>query len=328
MRIPNPVLIRAPAARWSIYLLAIVFVAYHFGPALLYAGPGNGFDLDGALVPQADIHPGGPPRDGIPAIDRPRFVDAGQADFLAPGDRVLGIDRHGIRRAYPVRILNYHEIVNDRFGDEAVVVTYCPLCGTGMAFLARVQGRPRSFGVSGLLYKSDMLLYDRETQSLWSQLRRQAISGPSRGARLQQIVLDHTSWADWSRRFPDTQVLSTHTGYRRDYSVSPYPGYARSEALYFPVGAIDRRYHPKERVVGVTLNGVHKAYPFAELSRMRAPLRDQVAGRDIRVVFDAQHRTGRVLGQDGEVLPSTIAYWFAWTAFHPDTLVWRAPGHP
>ena len=134
----------------------------------------NGFDVGNASIPVDEILPGGPPRDGIPAIDNPVFMDAQKATFLSEDDRVIGIARHGITRAYPIAILNWHEIVNDRIGQESIVVTYCPLCGTGMVFAA---GSALSFGVSGLLYNSDVLMYDRQTDSLWSQLKMEAVSG-------------------------------------------------------------------------------------------------------------------------------------------------------
>ncbi len=310
---------------WLIYPLLVVGLGGYFGLGYLYAGSTNGFDLSGALVPVEEIRHGGPPRDGIPAIDRPRFVSAGDANFLSGTDRVLGIDRNGIRKAYAVKILNYHEIVNDRFGEDAVVVSYCPLCGTGMAFLVAADGPARSFGVSGLLYNSDVLLYDRETDSLWSQLMKQAVAGPLRGQRLQQIVMSHTSWDDWRSRHPDTIVLSTDTGSRRDYERSPYAGYASSAELYFPVSRRDPRYHPKELVIGLSVNGVYKAYPFAELSQVDGDIPDSIAGQKVRVRYDSGNRTGRVLAADGSELPSTISYWFAWQAFHPDSGVYTAP---
>ena len=291
----------------------------------LYADSSNGFDLSHALVPEEQIFHGGPARDGIPAIDRPRFVAAEEADYLDDRDRVLGIDRNGVRKAYPIKILNYHEIVNDTFDREAIVVTYCPLCGTGMAFIASVDGAVRDFGVSGLLYNNDVLLYDRQTESLWSQLMQQAITGPMRGRHLQQIVMSHTSWRDWRQRYPDTRVLSPETGFRRDYQRSPYAGYATSEHLYFPLTRLDRRYHPKELVIGLTLGDSHKAYPFIELSRSAGDLHDRFAGRALRIRYDAEHRSGAVYDAQGEEIPTTISYWFAWQAFHPDTEVYESP---
>jgi len=310
-------------ARWVIYPLLLVALGLWLGPRWLNAGPHNGFDLSDALVPVQQIEPGGPPRDGIPALSRPRFIAAAKAGYLADQDRVLGLDLNGEQKAYPVRILNYHEIVNDRLGATPVVVSYCPLCGTGMAFLADPQGQALSFGVSGLLYNSDVLLYDRQTESLWSQIRRQALTGPLKGQRLQQIPLEHTSWSDWRARYPHTRVLSPDTGYRRDYSRSPYAGYADHDGLMFSVSHRDRRLGPKETVLGVEIAGVAKAYPFSELAKQPGERADRVGGRDIRVVFDAVNRSGRVYA-GRELLPSTTGFWFAWAAFHPDTQVYRA----
>lgn len=169
----------------------------------------NGFDLQGALVPAEAILPGGPPRDGIPAIDRPRFVDAARSG-LAPKDRVLGLRLGREARAYPVRILNWHESVNDRVDGRPVAVTYCPLCGSGVAFDARVAGQEASFGVSGLLYNSDVLLYDRGTQSLWSQIMGRAISGPLKGTPLVSLPLTHTSWTDWRERARHARAVGRH----------------------------------------------------------------------------------------------------------------------
>jgi len=321
----NIQLMRARWARWVVYPLLVAGVACYFAPGYLYAGPTNGFDLSDALVPVEEIRHGGPPRDGIPALDQPRFIAASNADFLSSTDRVLGIDRNGVRKAYAVKILNYHEIVNDRFGQDAVVVSYCPLCGTGMAFLASADGSAHSFGVSGLLYNSDVLLYDRETDSLWSQLMKQAIAGPLRGQRLQQIVMSHTSWDSWRNRHPDTLVLSADTGSRRNYDRSPYAGYENSKQLYFPVSKMDSRYHPKELVIGLSVNSMHKAYPFTELSRTGGDIEDSVAGQAVRVHYDSRNRTGQVFAADGSELPSTISYWFAWQAFHPDSGVYTAP---
>lgn len=284
----------------------------------------NGFDLREALIPMNEIISGGPPRDGIPAIDHPKFTVAAEADYLKAFDRVLGIVRNGIAKAYPIRILNWHEIVNDKFGDEPVVITYCPLCGSGVAYLAIVGGEPRTFGVSGLLYNNDVLLYDRETESLWSQILSRAVSGHSKRSELQMIPLLYTTWADWKKRHPESVVLSTNTGFSRDYGRDPYGGYEESERIMFPLAHRDNRYNAKEVVLGVEVNDKYIAFPFSELEKAASPVKRKFNGTELIVNFDAFHESASVTNTAGEVIPGIILYWFAWVAFHPDTEVFTA----
>ncbi|MDX1453515.1 MAG: DUF3179 domain-containing protein [Oleiphilaceae bacterium] len=287
----------------------------------------NGFDLSQSLLPLHHIQHGGPPRDGIPAIDAPRFVSALEADFLSDEDRVLGLHLNGESKAYPIAIMNWHEIVNDTVGERAVAVTFCPLCGTGMAFDAHVAGQKRTFGVSGLLYQSDVLLYDRQSQSLWSQLMMQAISGPMAGQTLTLLPLRHTSWKDWRQAFPNTKVLSTETGVARDYQRDPYAGYAQSTRVYFDtLHRAPPPYHPKEQVLGLVLNGQARAWPFKELSATgEAAVKEVWQGLPLTVEWREQARTARVLNERGEELPATVAFWFAWHTFYPEGSVYRAP---
>jgi hypothetical protein len=290
----------------------------------------NGFDLKDALVPSDQILSGGPGRDGIPAVDAPKFVPANAAK-LAPDDRVLGLARNGVVKAYPVKILNWHEIVNDRFGDEPIAVTYCPLCGTGIAYLARAGGRVTTFGVSGLLYNSDLLLYDRATHSLWSQISAQAITGPLKGEKLTPVALTHTTWADWKKRHADTLVLAEDTGFRRDYSRDPYAGYATSPRIMFPTANASDRFPPKELVLGVEANGARKAYAFSELAkalgnRASGVIDDRVGGRAVSIHFDREHRTAQAFDGSGRELPAYVAYRFAWSAFYPNAEIFVARG--
>lgn len=284
----------------------------------------NDFDLTGSLVPTDEILSVGPPRDGIPAIDRPKFVKASEAGFVKPQDRVLGIERDGITKAYPISIMNWHEIVNDRFGNDAIAITYCPLCGTGMAFDANAGDKTLNFGVSGLLYNSDVLLYDRQTQSLWSQIMRTAISGPFKGTKLNSVPIEHTTWTDWKKHHPATLVLSIDTGHSRDYQRNPYAGYDKDERVIFPVKFRAQGYHPKELVIGLEIDGKFKAYPFAELVKTQGEFSDTVNGKVIRVRFDAKHRSGDVIDDKDRELPTVIAYWFAWFGFHPETEIFHA----
>jgi hypothetical protein len=287
----------------------------------------NGFDVTNALIPIDKIERGGPPKDGIPAIDRPKFVAPDKAG-LQPDDRVLGLSYQGMAKAYPVRILNWHEVVNDQFGDTPVAITYCPLCGTGIAFDARVSDRRLNFGVSGLLYNSDVLLYDRGTESLWSQLKQLSVSGKLKGARLTALPLEHTSWADWRARYPATRVLATDTGFARDYGRDPYAGYERIQRLMFAVEHRDDRFELKEWVLGVEISGVRKAYPFSVLERAVSSggeLQDTVGNRPLFIRFDRQHRTAQAFDAQRRPLPAVMSFWFAWVAFFPDTEVYRAP---
>ena len=286
------------------------------------AGP-NGFDIKQPLVPADEIYQGGPAKDGIPAIDNPVFIRATEST-LNSDDAVLGIVFNDVARAYPIAILNWHEIVNDRVGDKGLLVSFCPLCGTGVAFSPEVNGERLEFGVSGLLYNSDVLLYDRKTESLWSQLLNRAISGPLKGIQLQMLPLKHTTWSAWQKEHPETLLLSRNTGYTNDYERDPYAGYETQQGLYFPVSRRDPRYHPKERVLGIELNGAFKAYPMAELSKAGSELVDHFQGKRLLIRFDAGSRSASAYNSEGELLPAVTAFWFAWYAFHPETAVYTA----
>ena len=304
-------------------LLCLILIAAG-APAAVLAQEMNGFDLKGSLIPSEQIHFGGPPKDGIPAIDKPDFTKAGLATFLHDDDTVLGMVRNGVARAYPVRILNWHEVVNDRFDNDSVVVTFCPLCGTGVAFDGRIDGRALSFGVSGLLYNSDVLLYDRQTQSLWSQLLAQAISGPMKGRRLTMLPLTHTTWTDWRKHHPATEVLSPNTGQTRPYARDPYAGYESSEDIMFPVAFRAAGYHPKERVIGVRIGEQTKAYPFVELGKTAGVVSDRVGNTALTIRFDRKASRATAHTADGQQLAAVVGYWFAWYAFNPKTAVFRA----
>lgn len=283
----------------------------------------NGFELDDAIIPVKEIRRGGPPRDGIPALTDPAFVEAGDAERLDATDRVLGVAVNGEARAYPIGILNYHEIVNDVIGGRPVAVTYCPLCNSGVVFDASVEGERRLFGVSGLLYNSDVLLYDRDTESLWSQLMGRAVTGPLAGETLETLPVRHTTWRDWRERHPETLVLSDDTGFHRAYYRDPYRDYHRSRAIMFPVASRSGEYHPKALVLGLELGGEARAWPFEELPKGSGSFGDEIAGREVTVHYDRRNKTAHVTGPEGEI-PATITYWFAWYAFHPGTSVYRA----
>ena len=306
-------------------LVGLLIGATVYGLAVS-AGPTNGFDLGNSLLPVDEILHGGPPRDGIPALSDPEMLPAARADHVEARDRVVGIEIAGQARAYPIDILNWHEIVNDEIDGRRFAITYCPLCGTAVAFDAEIDGEATDFGVSGLLYNSDVLLYDRATESLWSQIMAQSVAGPRAGTRLAMLPISHTTWQDWIVRHPDTLVLSRETGHSRDYDRNPYAGYEQSRSLYFAVNhEAPDNYHPKEMVLGLGVDGVYKAYPFVELEKQgKSRFSDDINGKTFDFVWDSEHRSLRVTDADGREVPGIQGFWFAWFAFHPETGVFRA----
>jgi hypothetical protein len=275
-------------------------------------------------VSLAQLKQGCPARDCIPAIDRPQFVGAAAADFMDDDDLVLGIATAGVVRAYPAFILNRHEIVNDVISGTPVAVTWCPLCGSGLAFERVVAGKTSEFGVSGVLNESDLVMYDRNTDSLWQQISGRAFIGPSRGRVLKPYPMAMATWAEWLAAHPDTEVLSTETGFAMDYSVkSPYGSYADSDRLMFPVSHVSQLARPKEVVYGVRLES-------GALAVTEALLRDK---GQLEVAYQgalfhwkrADNGLVEVTRSDtGEKLLAHRMYWFAWYTFNPDTLLHRA----
>ncbi len=281
----------------------------------------NGFDLSRSSVPADQIRHGGPSRDGIPALDSPQAVPVAEADW-DDTEIVVGVALGDQARAYPVSILNWHELVNDTLDGRPILVSYCPLCGTALVFDRKVDGRVRTFGVSGLLYQSDLLLYDRESQSLWSQISASAVSGPARGMRLRVLRSASMRWDDWKARHPQTSVLSRVTGHRRDYARNPYAGYSTSEALIFAVPR-DARYHPKMPTLGIRLpEGPARAYPAVELERAGGRVDETFAGHAVSVRYNAASQVFDVKAPDE--LEIIEGFWFAWAAFHPETSVYQA----
>jgi hypothetical protein len=180
-----------------------------------------------------------------------------------------------------------------------------------------------TFGISGRLYKSNVLLYDHQTESLWSQLMDKAIAGPLAGKKLKKIPSSRSSWKAWRKRHPNTVVLSTDTGYSRNYSVDPYEGYYRSLGIWFPVGDVRTDLSPKEMVLGIEVKGETRAYPVSRLQKSPGILREKVGGVSIEIEVA---RDGEIVGvRDGEgkPIPTIFSYWFAWQAFHPNTTVYK-----
>jgi len=282
-----------------------------------------GFDYFKHSIPLDEIHSGGPPKDGIPALYDPKFILADEANYLKASDRILGLNINGEAKAYPVRILTWHELVNDRIGGQEVLVSYCPLCGTGMAFAAQIEGQRFLFGVSGKLYNSNVLFYDKKTESLWSQIQMEAVTGSMTGRRLSLLPLDHTTWRAWRTKYPNTKVLSKATGHFRDYGENPYLAYETSDQIMFPVKHDDKRLSRKSWVVGIVINEGVKAYSFERLRKDKKPIKDKVGGQQITVDYDSDNHSVIILDDQKNIIPSTQAYWFAWVAFYPDTKLYK-----
>ena len=216
-------------------------------------------------VPRERVISGGVPKDGIPALTDPKHIAAREADFLKPDDRVIGVESDGVARAYPLAIINYHEIVNDRVGEMSLAVTYCPLCDSVAVFDRHTKLGDRDFGVSGMLYNSNVLMYDRGggRESLWSQIMAEGVSGPGGNVPLKALPVELTTWKDWLERHPETTVLSLDTGHARDYDRNPYGTYFESDDLMFSVKPLDSRLPKKTKVLGVWTADGTRAYPLS-----------------------------------------------------------------
>jgi hypothetical protein len=188
----------------------------------------------------------------------------------------------------------------------------------------RINNSDYTFGVSGRLYNSNVLMYDHQTESLWSQLMDTAISGPLAGTVLQKLPAKRVRWSRWKKQHPTTRVLSTDTGYQRDYWRDPYAGYYLVGSLMFPVGDVRRDLPAKARVLGITIANESRAYPLESLTRHTGSLQDRLGGTSVRIEIDADGQVIDVVDAEGKPVVHLFAYWFAWQAFHPDTTVYAA----
>ncbi len=271
--------------------------------------------------PWADLIQACPRRDCIPAIERPTFIPAAQAGYLKDDDIVIALAIEGEARAYPIRILVRHELVNDHLGGSPVLVSYCPLCGSGLVFDRELGGEAVEFGVSGLLHNSDLVMYDRKTNSLWQQITGTAFAGAARKQILQAVPSSMTTWSRWRESHPDTKVLSRDNGLPPgSYERWPYGDYATSDKLMFPVSLPDARQHPKMVIYGADIDGHPVAYAQDYLMA-QGSIQDSIDGRTLSVVYGEDggvivHETG-----SGQSWVAHRLFWFAWYSFHPDTLL-------
>lgn len=288
---------------------------------------------------------GGVGKDGIPSIDEPSFRPIAEMTY-AEGIPVFGVARGGEAKAYPRHVLSHHEIVNDEIGGEAVSITYCPLTGTALGFL---RG-DTELGVSGRLVNSNLVMYDRQSDSFWPQMLGAAINGPRKGEGLEEIRVVWTTWERWQARHEDTQVLSSDTGYMRNYRGDPYGSYTPVSGYYepnaerlFPVQNTDDRYPPKREVFGFRTDDIAVAVDQGHLADAGTITFEQ-GGDWFLVIHDPDLDTGWVYrGDEAIQVPESFdfgpggpqhqaleqlepvngytAMWFAWAAFYPDTRV-------
>lgn len=330
-------------------------------PTLATVISANGEDKH--TVPLDQIVSGGPPPDGIPSIDSPKFVSTEDADkFLQDSDFVVGLNVNGDIRAYPLQILVWHEIVNDEVGGIPVAVTYCPLCFTNQVFSRSINGTIVEFGTSGKLYNSNLVMYDRTSKSLWSQALGEGIVGQYAGMKLERIPFDLAYWKEWKQLYPNTKVLSRDRS-TRPYGADPYGDYYTSSEVLFPVSNRDDRLGLKEIVVGLENGGMYKAYNVEDIQNQKivndqmnnkslaffslypfmVRAYDPTANGDIlRFQYDSEtnnfidNQTNSLWNFDGKSidgplkgtvlsrLPFDEGFWFEWVAFHPKTEVYQA----
>ena len=311
------------------------------------------------IIPLDKIKGGGPPKDGIPSIDDPKFTEISGSQFVSDSDVVIGLEINGDARAYPLFILVWHEIVNDVVGGTPVAVTYCPLCYTNQVFERIVNGNEVEFGTSGKLYQSNLLMYDRWTDSYWSQGLGMAVTGKLSGIQLKTIPFDVITWGDWKKLHPDSLVLTTDTGHLRSYATDPYGDYYTDPRIIFPVDNMDDRMHPKEIILGFHEDGIYKAYKQNDVE-LHNVINDNIGETSLMLVslfpqnsraFDrnlngeilqfqyvdgkiTDAKTESVWSYDGLAISGPLEgnyltrismepeFWFSWVAFHPDTAVW------
>ena len=262
---------------------------------------------------------------GIPALaeENIKFVSLEDADkWIEDNELVLVLKYKNETRIYPHQIMVWHEIVNDVIGGDPLLITYCPLCGSGIAYErtieiegVRVETR---FGVSGKLYNSNLIMYDEKTNTYWQQIGGLAIVGELTGQKLTHIDLDTVVWRDWKNVGLNSSVLSQDTGIRRDYGEDPYGNYYEDSFLIFPVNETDNRVHPKTAVLGIEINGEFSAYREEDI-KLQVPIYDVVGGVEIEIVKNLGGDVDIVRLDTNEKVPKERGFWFSWYAFHPQT---------
>jgi len=290
-------------------------------------------DNDGTkfIVEPSKIRSGGPPKGGIgvdrgiPALaeDNIKFVSVSDADkWIDDNELVLVLVWKGVKRVYPLQILVFHELANDVVAGDELLITYCPLCGSGIAYERAVvvdeERKVTRFGTSGKLFNSNLVMYDEETDTYWQQIDGLAIVGELTGQELKEIAIDTVVWRDWKSAHPDSEVLSQDTGFNRNYGRDPYGNYYEDSFLFFPVENKDNRIHAKTPIVGIDIDGTFKAYRKEDVKKAGV-IEDIVNGANIKVEQISDGRIVITNTDTGDEIVKEEDFWFAWFAFHPET---------
>lgn len=279
-------------------------------------------------VPLDEIRSGGPPQDGIPPIDNPKFVSGKEAGaWLGDSEPGLAFSQGGTNRFYPYQILVWHEIVNDTVEGQRILATYCPLCLTGFVFDPLVSGERVEFGTSGRLWRSNLVMYDRKTDSLWSQILGEAIVGEMTGTKLNLLESDQMRFGEWKKKFPDGAVLSRDTGATRFYGSNPYGDYFNAAGFAQSLaGRKDTRLPPDAFVFGVVVNDKAKAYA-TESVKTKGTIEDTFAGETFVLKLEKDLDVVRIFKKaaDGslERINPFSAFWFSWSSAHPATELYK-----
>ncbi len=242
-------------------------------------------------IPVSEVLDGGPGRDGIPALVNPQMIAAQSPTVLLDTDLVLGYKNGNDVRAYPHIILDWHEIVNDNIEDVSLAVTYCPLTGTGIGWNRIIDGKETTFGVSGLLYQTNLIPFDRATKSNWSQILNESVNGSLSGKKADLIQLVETNWKTWKTMYPNTTVVnSNNTGFSRTYGRSPYGNYNTNNSSFLFPTPKDSRLPAKQRVHAITDNGTSKVFQFSDFETTSV-IKDVFKGKNYLVVGNANFMT-------------------------------------
>jgi hypothetical protein len=239
------------------------------------------------LIPENEVQDGGPGKDGIPAISSPEFIPISGVDFLFDDDLVIGIQIGDTIRAYPHRILDQHEIVNELIDSTYFALTYCPLTGSAIAWDSTGFTGDHTFGVSGLLYNSNLIPYDRQTDSNWSQMKSLCVNGELKGQEPILLHVIETTWGTWKELYPNSLILSDDTGFNKDYSVYPYGNYKWDDSLLFSVSNEDDRLPKKDRVHGIIVSEETRVYPLNHFTDSIQAINETFNGAELVIVGSA-----------------------------------------